>query len=469
MSSRTGTLVRMTLVRSDELPSSAATNLTLLLLMAGSGCAALIYEIVWLQLLQLVIGSSAVSLGLLLAAYMGGLCLGSAAISRLVSWQRNPLPVYAFLEVGIAAFGMITLFGLPALGRVYLAGPTSGMLGLVMRGGVAAACLLPSTILMGASFPAIARWLQSTPKAVSWLGALYSANIAGAVAGCLIAGFYLLRVYDVATATYAAAAINAAVALVALALGTRGQTPRPQKRDEGSDSLSPTAPGAVLVYIAIALSGLTALGAEVVWTRLLSLLLGATVYTFSIILAVFLIGLWAGSGAGALLVRRIRQPRLALAATQILLAAAIAETAYTLTYLLPYWPVDPWLSMNPWFIFDLDMARCIRTVLPATLLWGASFPFALAGAAAEGQDPAQLSGEIYAANTAGSIAGALAFSLFLIPAIGTRGSQQLLIALSVVSALLAAASFVWVVRDCISTMRRRTKIVTAATLAATLL
>ena len=210
----------------------------LLLLLAASGCAALIYEIVWLQLLQLVIGSSAVSLGLLLAAYMGGLCLGSAAMPRLVSRQRNPLIVYACLELGIAAFGMITLFGLPALGRVYLAGPTSGMLGLVMRGGVAAACLLPPTILMGASFPAIARWVQSTPKAVSWLGALYSANIAGAVAGCLIAGFYLLRVYDMATATYAAAAINAAVALVALALGTRGQTPRPVFGEEGSDPLS---------------------------------------------------------------------------------------------------------------------------------------------------------------------------------------------------------------------------------------
>src|SRR5215831_18202390 len=441
----------------------------LLLLLAGSGCAALIYEIVWLQLLQLVIGSSAVSLGLLLAAYMGGLCLGSATMPRLVSWQRNPLIVYACLELGIATFSMITLFGLPALGRVYLAGPTSGMLGLVMRGGVAAACLLPPTILMGASFPAIARWVESTPKAVSWLGALYSANIAGAVAGCLIAGFYLLRVYDMATATYAAAAINAAVALAALALGTRGQTPRPVFGDKGSDPLSPTAPGAVFVYIAIALSGLTALGAEVVWTRLLSLLLGATVYTFSIILAVFLIGLWAGSSIGSFLVRRIGHPRLALAGTQILLAAAIAETAYTLTYLLPYWPVDPWLSMNPWFTFDLDMLRCIRTILPATLLWGASFPMALASASAEGQDPARLSGEIYAANTAGAIAGALAFSLFLIPAIGTRGSQQLLIALAVVGALLAAASFVWVIRDRIWTVRLRTRIVAAAALAGTLL
>src|SRR6266704_1413740 len=109
----------------------------LLLLLAGSGCAALIYEIVWLQLLQLVIGSSAVSLGLLLAAYMGGLCLGSAALPRMIPPSRNPLRVYAGLELGIAFFGIATLFVLPVISRVYVAGMT-GMLG---RGIVAGGCV----------------------------------------------------------------------------------------------------------------------------------------------------------------------------------------------------------------------------------------------------------------------------------------------------------------------------------------
>src|SRR4249919_1439816 len=81
-----------------------------LLLFAGSGCAALIYEIVWFQLLELVIGSSGISLGLLLAAYMGGLCLGSALLARLVSRFHNPLRVYALLELGIAVFGIAALF-----------------------------------------------------------------------------------------------------------------------------------------------------------------------------------------------------------------------------------------------------------------------------------------------------------------------------------------------------------------------
>jgi spermidine synthase len=420
---------------SDRIPVSPL----LLVLLAASGCAALIYEIVWFQLLQLVIGSSAVSLGLLLAAYMGGLCIGSATLPRFISRDKHPLRVYGLLEIGIAVFGTLTLFGLPLISRLYIAGATEGLFGLVMRGAVAAACLLPPTILMGASFPAVARWAEATPKGISWLGSFYSANIAGAVFGALLSGFYLLRVYDMAVATYVAAGINLLVAMSAFAVGAVSFSKSP------TESLQATqrAPGFVLIYTAIAISGLTALGAEVVWTRLLSLLLGATVYTFSIILAVFLLGLWLGSATGSFLVRRIQHPRLALAGTQILLAAAIAGTAYTLTYSLPFWPVDPWLSVNPWFTFDLDVIRCMRAIFPATLLWGASFPIALACAAAEGEDPARLSGEVYAANTAGSILGALAFSLVLIPDAGTRGSQQLLIGLAIAAAAIAIVSHFW--------------------------
>jgi len=417
-------------------PELAATALPwLLLLLAGSGCAALIYEIVWFQLLQLVIGSSAVSLGLLLAAYMGGLCLGSALLPRFVSRRAHPLRVYAALELGIGAFGVVALFGVPLVGRLYVAGATTGLLGLVLRGLVAAVCLLPPTLLMGGSLPAIARWVETTPKGISWMGWLYSANIAGAVAGSLTAGFYLLRVYDMAVTTYAAAAVNVAVAALAFALAARSHRRPAVEQDRAQPAAR--APGAAFVYLAIALSGLTALGAEVVWTRLLSLLLGATVYTFSIILAVFLIGLWGGSAVGSWIAGRAADARAALAVCQVLLAAAIAWTAFSLAYLLPYWPVDPWLSTNPIFNFDLDVTRCLRTILPATLLWGASFPLALAGAARRGEDPALLTGEVYAANTAGSIVGALLFSLVLIPAAGTRVSQQWLIWLSAGAALCA--------------------------------
>src|SRR5262245_20942027 len=193
----------------------------LLLLLAASGCAALIYEVVWFQLLQLVIGSSAVSLGLLLAAYMGGLCAGSLLLSRFVPRSIHPLKVYAALELGIGLFGLLVLFVVPIVARLYVEGATEGFLGLVLRGIVAGACLLPPTLLMGGSLPAIARWLETTPKGVSWIGLLYSSNVAGGVFGCLVAGFYLLRVYDMAVATFVAAGINLAVGLASFLVSTR--------------------------------------------------------------------------------------------------------------------------------------------------------------------------------------------------------------------------------------------------------
>jgi spermidine synthase len=422
----------------------------LLLLFAGSGCAALIYEIVWLQLLQLVIGSTAVSLGLLLAAYMGGLCLGSALLPRVVSPRSHPLRVYALLELGIGVLGLGVLFGVPLLGRVYLAGASEGLFGVVLRGSFAAVYLVPPTLLMGASLAALARWVKTSPEGISRLGYLYSANIAGAVFGCLFAGFYLLRSFDMAAATYAAAAINLVVALFSYALAMRTRhAPTPgsmeaessiRQKDTGGKSAGTTRRRAWIIYVAIGLSGLSALGAEVVWTRLLSLLLGATVYTFSIILAVFLIGLWGGSSVGSYLTRRVRNPGLALAGCQILLGLTIAWTAYTLAHSLPYWPVDPWLSTDPWFNFELDLMRCTWAIFPATLLWGASFPLAMAAAVTPGEDAGRLSGEVYAANTAGSIAGALGFSLWLIPAVGTSGSQQLMIGLAAVAAIVVAIS-----------------------------
>ena len=178
----------------------------------------LIYEVVWLQLLQLVIGSTAVSLGVLLGTFMGGMCVGSLLLPRLVSGRRHPLRVYALLELGIGAIGLVVLFGMPYVEQVYARYAGHGPAGILLRGAVAGVCLLPPTLLMGATLPAIARWVETGPEGVSWLGFFYGGNIAGAVFGCLLAGFYLLRVHDMATATYVAVALNVTVAAIALAL-----------------------------------------------------------------------------------------------------------------------------------------------------------------------------------------------------------------------------------------------------------
>ena len=110
------------------------------------------------------------------------------------------------------------------------------------------------------------------------------------------------------------------------------------------------------------------------------LLLG-TVYVFSIILAVFLVGLAIGSAAASSLLKSIRNPRLAFGWCQFLLTLAIAWTAYMIADALPYLPVNPLISTNPWYTFQLDIMRCLWTILPPTILFGASFPLALASVA----------------------------------------------------------------------------------------
>jgi spermidine synthase len=423
----------------------------LMILFAASGCAALVYEIVWYQMLQLVIGSTAISLGVLLATFMGGLCLGSLTLPRyLKRRQYHPLRVYGAIEVGIGICAILVRILMPLVDWIYVSAVGHGLPAIFLRAIMCAIILLPPTFLMGASLPAVARWIQTTPRGVSWLGLLYGANTAGAVFGCLLAGFYLLRVFDMASATYFAALLNALIGFISYSVAK--VTPDQSTEEMPEDSVKQSSPEIQLaqphvasnwnIYLTVALSGASALGAEVVWTRLLGLMLGATVYTFSIILAIFLVGLGIGSTVGSIISRSVRA-RAGLGYSQLLLAAAIALTAFSLARSLPYWPINPLLSHDPWFTFQIDIVRVLWAIFPATLLWGASFPLALAAAATKDDDPGRLVGGIYAANTAGAIVGALAFSVILIPQIGTQNCERVLIAIAALSALVVLAPFVW--------------------------
>jgi spermidine synthase len=410
----------------------------LLILVAASGCAALIYEVVWYQLLPLAIGSTSVSLGILLAAFMGGLCIGSLWLPRVLP-PGHPLQMYAALELGIAVCAILVRFGLPFLNRIYITGAEHGLPGMLLRASLAGICLLPPTILMGASFPVIIRWVERSHAHVNWWGFLYGANTAGAVMGSLLAGFYLLRIYDMATATYVAAAINLVVgaASLALAANTPDHAPiRPRMENTSAIAFGSKWP----IYLTIALSGACALAAEVVWTRLLSMLLLGTVYVFSIILAVFLTGLAIGSAAGSSLLKRI-DSRATLGWCQILLTVTIAWAAYSIVHVLPAWKDNVLVTTDAWRMYGLDLKRCLLALLPATLFWGASFPLACAAAAQLGGEPGIVAGEVYAANTVGGIAGALLMSLVLIPGIGSQQSQRLLVIASAAAGWLILAPF----------------------------
>jgi spermidine synthase len=450
----------------------------LVAMLLASGCAALIYQVVWFQLLGLVIGASAPSAGVLLGTFMGGLCVGGLVLPRWIGPERNPLEVFAALEAGIAACGLAVLHVLPGIEAAYVGLADADRASIAVRALVAALCLVPPTVLMGATLPIVARCVRANVAGWSRVGWLYSANTAGGVLGSVCAGFYLLRVHDAAVATYAAAALNIAAALAALAVAvvaSRSRAPEagvPRIAEPPADRLdvrgsadavtaaggartgsawSPSAHGVWAIHATAALSGMTALAAEVLWTRHLALLFGPTVYAFALILAVFLLGLGAGSGAGALAARRTR-PAAALAACQWLLCAAIGWAAFAIARSLPYWPLDVTLPSSPTVLLQADLLRAAWAILPAALLWGASFPLALAAAGAHGgAEPGVLTGRVYAANTLGAIVGSLLTSLVLVVVIGGRATQQTMIAASACAALLALAPLV-----------RRTRLVAAA-------
>jgi spermidine synthase len=407
-----------------------------------SGCAALIYEVIWFQMLQLVLGSSAISIGVLLGTFMGGMCLGSLGLARFVSEGRHPLRVYALLELAVGVSGILMLAAMPLVEGIYAAVAGHGVRSLLFRGLFAGLCLLPPTTMMGATLPAVARWVKTTPRGVSWLGYFYAGNTTGAVLGCLAAGFYLLRVYNVKAATLIAVGLNIVGAAGAFALARR----RPHTlvhADNESPVAAPAAPPVApwVVYVVIALSGVTALGAEVIWTRLFALLLGATTYTFSIILAVFLIGLGLGSSAASFLLQRTTNPLRALGVAQLLLVGAIAWAHWNVAAALPYWPINPELAPGPWYQFQIDFVRSLWSILPAACLWGASFPLALAAVASTNRDGSRVVGRLYAANTVGAIVGSLAMSLVVIAAFGSQNGERILIVLAGAAALLALLPF----------------------------
>ncbi|HEX8026875.1 MAG TPA: fused MFS/spermidine synthase [Vicinamibacterales bacterium] len=412
----------------------------LLVLFFASGCAALIYETVWFYLVQLVVGASSISVAVLLCAFMGGMALGSWLLPRLAPRGMHPFRVVAALEAGIALLGITIPLALPYIQQVYLLLASPGENAVILRAIVCVIVLTPPTMLMGATLPAIARW-HSTKHDAESVGLIYMANLAGGATGTVLAGFYLLRVHDTVIATAVAVTLNVVIAIVFWLI-----TPKTADAQDAPVAPAPYAPHAryapyAPVLVAAALSGFTALGAEVVWTRQLSLLFGASVYTFSLILAVFLTGLGIGGFAGSKLARRAGNARSMLGLVQATLALAIAFGAWAIPNMLPLWQPTtdflPAVRSSPFMAFGFDALRCAFALLPATILWGASFPLTLAAGVA-GEFSGHVS-RVNATNTLGALAGAIAFTLIGIPILGSQGAQQAL----VVVAAISGAFLVW--------------------------
>jgi spermidine synthase len=198
-------------------PSRRRLPVPLLLLVIGSGCASLIYEVTWTRRLTLLFGSSTWAVATVLAAFLGGLALGAWALGAWIDRVRSPLRTYALIELGIGAYAVAFPTLIEAATGVYVAvaPPFAGSLPLLtlMRAGLAFLVVVPPTVLMGATLPLMCRFVDRRAVALGRdLGQLYAYNTLGAAAGALLAGFVLLGSLGLRGANLAAAGLNLAVA-----------------------------------------------------------------------------------------------------------------------------------------------------------------------------------------------------------------------------------------------------------------
>ncbi len=408
---------------------------TLLFIFFISGASGLIYQVVWTRSLMLVFGSTTQAVSTVLAAFMGGLALGSLLAGRRGDRLTNPLKAYAWLELAIAVTAVGVLGILPALTPIYraahdLAGASPAALDL-LRFLLAGLALLPPTTLMGATLPILSAHAERMPREGSngepvrgsGAGALYAANTIGAVAGTAIAGFALLPALGMTRSALVAAAANLAAAVVARRLSARRATAAPatlERTEAHSPRVGPRFAALLLVFAA---SGAGALVFEVVWTRILSLVLGSSTQAFTIMLTTFLTGLALGSAFATKLLPRIRKPFFAFAMVE-LGAGATALLGVTLFPELPYAFIALFRSVGA-APLALDAGRFLiagAVMLPTTLILGAAFPIAAHAALEDGLLVSRRIGVLYAWNTVGAIVGSTAAGFSLIPALGLQGT-----------------------------------------------
>jgi spermidine synthase len=432
-----------------------------------SGASGLIFEMVWTRGLTLVFGSTTLAISTVLTAFMGGLGLGSALAGRASDRIRDPLRAYALAELGVGLYALALPFVLArypslnawlwnAFGRSASGSGASYALLSTLRFFASAGLLLVPTTLMGATLPLLGRYLVSRPAEMGGLGArlgsLYAVNLFGAVAGAFFAGFVFLPTLGVRLTNYTAAGINlglAAAVLLARPLFERAER-RPTLDDlaeqMGVELPSPVA-GATpvslaarrLVLLGFALSGLGAMTLQVLWTRALAVVLGSSIFSFTLILLAFLIGLGGGSAVFGKVADRTSQPVRALALLHLGIAAAVGFS-YLITDDLPF--VFAALVSSTRAGVDAiqlcQFAAACATVLPATFLMGGVFPLSIRIVAARFDRVGADVGRAYGINTVGAIAGSFLSGFVVLPLLGL---QRGIYAAALVGLALSAGLF----------------------------
>ncbi len=402
-----------------------------------SGAAALVYEVLWVRQLTLVFGNTIYATATVLAAYMGGLALGSWLLGRVADKSRRPLFLYGILEGAVGAsallFPILLSSFVPLLKWLYRSGHPITL--DVFRFSAAFLLLLVPTAAMGGTLPALARFMARPERAGRTLGALYGLNTLGAVAGTILSGFWMLPQFGLFGTTVAAATVNALLAALGMGLGW-GAFIEPELVLDESASKETLSSEAKLLLGAFLVSGALALALEVLWTRSLLLVFGSTVYSFSTMLAVFLLGLALGSVILGLFVDRIPGLLWALGLIEggagIVTLIAIGKMN-TLPRLFLDGLIERGLDWHSYMASKVLISSGI--LLPVSLLFGMTFPVAARMAVTGARGLAGRVGLLYAFNTVGAIAGSLAAGFVLLPALGLRGS---LVAASLAALALGA-------------------------------
>ncbi|MHC4405891.1 MAG: fused MFS/spermidine synthase [Planctomycetota bacterium] len=418
-------------------PLGRSIRRVLLLLFLCSGVSGLIYEVVWTRLLTVILGNTVYAVSTVLTVFMGGLALGSFFGGRIIDRRKDPLRVYAFLELAIGASGYCLTLILNQTGPVYVwIHSALGEYPLVLCGAryvFSFSLLAIPTLLMGATFPVLSKFVAGRERAVGLdIGTLYALNTLGAAGGCYLAGFVLIGNIGTGLTVSTASALSIAVGGLAwychkLAGPVKLKTSRqPAEESDGDPTRSPLQ---WLILSAFAISGCAALGYEVVWTRILISYLGNSVYAFSTMLTTFLVGIAFGS----LCFSRFVDRRKRLVTGFGFIHVAIGFYVLLSIYAFGWYADSLELLRQPrpvWEGTGIRFVKAFALMFVPTFLMGAALPVAGRAYITNFRRLGRSLGELYAWNTVGAIVGAAAAGFALMPALGLESSLVVLLSLN---------------------------------------
>jgi spermidine synthase len=444
-----------TLSNTNAIASKSRKSLFLIsLCFTLSGAAGLIYEVLWMRMLGLVFGATTIAISVVLAAFMGGLALGSAFAARIAPRVSKPLRAYAWIEIAIGLYAVAVPSGFQLIDYLDVAlwqhiHPNAFTFALV-RFLLAAIVLLIPTALMGATLPmivaAVRREGARSPRTIS---RLYGLNLVGAIVGTLAGGFVLLPNFGMRVTIWIAAFANLVIGGMVLIVTSRRSLPTSATSSAEADRdalpraerVAPALPDRSLWFACAFASGFVTIGMQVVWSRILSMIIGSSTYAFTIVLALFLVGLAIGAWIIGFM-KRTESPHLRriIFLVQVLIVLSLFGS-FRLTSAVPGLLIGMGftLGINSWHgLLALQAFAATALVLVPATLMGMIMPLVLiwtAGARA----PEKLVGQAYALNTVGAITGSIVTTFVLIPMATSRLAVFAMVAISIVIAAIAYA------------------------------